>query len=90
MTKRDLILKVSDSTGIRQNLVREVVQKTFDVMLQAMLNGEKIEIRNFGIFKTKVRKPRVGRNPKTGQVVQVPERRVVVFKLGQKVKENLQ
>jgi len=82
MRKRDIVLKISQDTGIKQVVVKEVVQRTFDTILAALREGKRIELRNFGVFQVKRRKRRIGRNPKTGQVVPVPERQTVVFKPG--------
>ncbi|MDD5236103.1 MAG: integration host factor subunit beta [Candidatus Omnitrophica bacterium] len=82
MTKKDIVLKVADETGLKQIDVKKVVQKTFDCIVDALVRGEKIELRNFGIFKIKQRRSRTGRNPRTGQSVPVPPRKVVVFKSG--------
>lgn len=89
MTKKDIILKVSDETNLKQIDVKRVVQKTFDSIVEALIRGEKIELRNFGVFKLKQRKSRIGRNPRTGQVVPVPPRKVVVFKSGLEMKQMI-
>ncbi|MCX5702479.1 MAG: integration host factor subunit beta [Candidatus Omnitrophica bacterium] len=89
MTKKDIILKVSDATNIKQIDVKKVVQKTFDCIVEALVRGEKIELRNFGVFKVKQRKSRTGRNPRTGQVVPVPPKKVVIFKPGLEMKSNV-
>jgi nucleoid DNA-binding protein len=89
MTKKDIILKVSDETNIKQIDVKRIVQKTFDYVVEALARGEKIELRNFGVFKVKQRKSRTGRNPRTGQVVPVPPRKVVVFKPGLEMKQKI-
>jgi len=87
MRKRDIVLKISQDTGIKQVVVKEVVQQTFDSILKALKEGKRIELRNFGIFLVKKRKKRIGRNPKTGEVVPVPERLSVVFKPGLEMKK---
>ena len=89
MTKRDIVLKISAKTGIKQIVVKEVVQQVFDVIFSALKESKKIEIRNFGVFKVKKRKSRIGRNPKTGDVVPVPERNTVVFKPGLEMKKEI-
>jgi nucleoid DNA-binding protein len=89
MTKKDIILKVSDESNLKQIDVKKVVQKTLDCMVEALARGEKIELRNFGVFKIKQRKSRTGRNPRTGQVVPVPPRKVVVFKPGLEMKHKI-
>ncbi len=89
MTKKDIILKVSDETNLKQIFVKKVVQKTFDYIVEALARGEKIELRNFGVFKIKQRKSRTGRNPRTGEVVPVPPRKVVIFKPGLEMKKKV-
>ncbi|RJP28717.1 MAG: integration host factor subunit beta [Candidatus Omnitrophota bacterium] len=89
MTKKDIILRISDETNIKQIAVKKVVQKTFDYIIEALIRGEKIELRNFGVFKIKQRKSRTGRNPRTGQVVPVPPRKVVIFKPGLEMKKKV-
>ncbi len=89
MTKKDIVLKITDSTGIKQVDVKKIVQKTFDVITESLVRNEKVELRNFGIFKIKDRKARFGRNPRTGESVAVPPRRVVVFKPGLEMKEKI-
>ena len=89
MTKRDIVLKISEKTGIKQIVVKEVVHQVFNVIFDALKAGKKIEIRNFGVFKVKRRKKRIGRNPKTGDVVPVPERNTVTFKPGLEMKKEI-
>jgi nucleoid DNA-binding protein len=89
MTKKDIILRVADETNLKQIDVKKVVQKTFDFIIEALVRGEKIELRNFGVFKVKQRRSRTGRNPRTGQVVPVPPRKVVVFKPGLEMKQKI-
>ena len=89
MRKRDIVLKISQDTQIKQVVVKEVVQRTFNVIYESLKAGKRIELRNFGVFQVKKRKKRIGRNPKTGEVVPVPERRTVVFKPGLDMKKNI-
>lgn len=89
MTKKDIVLKVSDETNLKQIDVKKVVQRTFDCIVEALVRGEKIELRNFGVFKIKQRKSRTGRNPRTNQVIPVPPRKVVVFKAGLEMKQKV-
>ena len=86
MRKRDIVLKISHDTEIKQVIVKEVVQRTFNAIFEALKEGKRIELRNFGVFQVKKRKKRIGRNPKTGEVVPVPERLTVVFKPGLEMK----
>ena len=89
MTKKDIVLKITDMTGIKQVDVKRIVQKTFDVIIESLIRNEKVELRNFGVFKIKERKARFGRNPRTGQTVPVPPRKVVVFKPGLEMKHRI-
>jgi nucleoid DNA-binding protein len=89
MTKKDIVLKISDETNIKQIDVKKVVQKTFDCIIDSLVRGEKVELRNFGVFKIKERRSRTGRNPRTGQVVPVPARKVAVFKPGLEMKHKI-
>ena len=65
MTKKDIVLKITDMTGIKQVDVKKVVQSTFDVIIESLIRSEKVELRNFGVFKIKERRARFGRNPRT-------------------------
>ena len=89
MTKKDIVLKITDMTGIKQVDVKTIVQKTFDVIVDSLVRNEKVELRNFGVFKIKERKARFGRNPRTGESVPVPPRKVVVFKPGLEMKQKI-
>ena len=89
MTKKDIVLKITDITGIKQIDVKKIVQKTFDVIIESLMLSEKVELRNFGVFKIKERKARLGRNPRTGTSVPVPPRKVVVFKPGLEMKQKI-
>lgn len=89
MTKKEIVLKVAEELDIKQTDVKKVVQKTLDCMINALTKGETIELRNFGVFKVKSRRPRIGRNPKTGASVPIPERKVVSFKAGMVMKKKV-
>ncbi|MFA6129736.1 MAG: HU family DNA-binding protein [Candidatus Omnitrophota bacterium] len=89
MTKKDIVLKVSDESNLKQIDVKKVVQRTFDCIVDALVRGERIELRNFGVFKIKQRKSRTGRNPRTNQVIPVPPRKVVIFKAGLEMKQKI-
>lgn len=89
MTKKDIVLKITDATGIKQVDVKEIVQQTFDVIVESLMRNEKVELRNFGVFKIKERRARFGRNPRTGASVPVPPRKVVVFKPGLEMKQKI-
>ncbi|MBU0758867.1 MAG: integration host factor subunit beta [Candidatus Omnitrophica bacterium] len=89
MTKKDIVVKLAGESGIKQIDVKKVVQMTFDIIVDALAKGEKIELRNFGVFKTKSRKGRMGRNPRTGQQVPVEPKRVAIFKPGMVMKAKV-
>ncbi len=90
MTKRDLVIRISNETGLVQQQVLEVIQKTLDYIAGAVAKGEKVELRNFGVFEVKVRKARVGRNPNNpGTDVPIPQRAVVKFKPGKEMREDV-
>jgi integration host factor subunit beta len=89
LTKKDLVLAVARDTGITQVDVKRVVQRTLDHLVESLKEGKTIELRNFGVFKVRQRAPRRGRNPKTGQEVPVPSKRVVVFKPGLLMRQDI-
>lgn len=89
MTKKEIALKIAEDTGLKQVDVKKVVQKTLDSIIASLAKGETVELRNFGVFKVKTRRSRVGRNPKTGTAVPIPERRVVSFKSGMIMKKKV-
>lgn len=89
MTKKDIALKIADETGIKQIVVKKIVQKMLDTITDILARGETIELRNFGVFKVKSRKGRTGRNPKTGQTVPVPPKKAAVFKPGLIMKQKV-
>lgn len=87
MTKRDLIIRISKETGLVQQDVFAVIQKTLDYITESLAKGENVEFRNFGVFEVRIRKSRVGRNPnKPSHVVTIPRRKVVKFKMGRIMK----
>jgi nucleoid DNA-binding protein len=87
LTKRDLVLRICEDTGLVQQHVFDIVQRTLDHIVKALANGEKVELRNFGIFEVRVRKARIGRNPSApGIGVPIPERSVVKFKAGREMR----
>ena len=87
MTKRQLIEKLTQNVkGLSFKDAELVVDTVFESMAGALAKGERIEIRGFGSFEIRVRKPRAGRNPKTGAQVQVPEKKVPFFKVGKELR----
>lgn len=91
MTKRELTIQISKETGIIQEDVFTILQKTLDHITEALMRGETIEFRDFGVFGIALRKSRIGRNPNRPQeTVVIPERKVVKFKPGKKMRELVQ
>ena len=89
MTKKDIVLKVASETSLKQLDVKKIVQRSLDAIVESLAKGETVELRNFGIFKVKSRKGRTGRNPRTGEKVPVPPKRVVTFKPGLIMKRDI-
>ena len=90
MTKSVLIEKVSEKVGSLTRKQTEIVVETvFESIKDALVKGEKIEIRGFGNFKPKLRRPRKARNPKTGERVDVPGKKVLHFKVGKALREAM-
>jgi len=88
MTKRDLVVLISEETGLVQQQVLDVVQRTLDHVCDALADGRNVELRNFGVFEVKVRKARIGRNPNQPETdVPIPRRAVVKFKPGKEMRE---
>lgn len=88
MTKRDLVIRISNETGLVQQQVLDVIQRTLDYISEEVTKGNTVELRNFGVFEVKVRKARVGRNPNQPETdVPIPERAVVKFKPGKEMRE---
>lgn len=80
MTKADLVEQVAEKTGLTRTDVAATVDAFLDAVKRALESGSNIEIRGFGTFKIKPRKARKARNPRTGEVVPVPDRKIPVFK----------
>jgi nucleoid DNA-binding protein len=89
-TKRDLVTRISHDTGLIQQDVLAIVQKTFDYITEALVAGQTVELRNFGVFEVKLRKPRIGRNPNDpSKDVPIPARAVVKFKAGKEMRQQV-
>jgi len=87
MTKADLVEKIAEKTGLTRTDVSVIVDGFLDAVRNSMKEGNNIEIRGFGTFKIKSRKARKARNPRTGEEVPVPDRKVPVFKPSNEFKE---
>ena len=90
ITKKDLALLVSQSTGCKKNLAAKMVDSLFVAMRDSLIQGNRIEIRGFGVFQVKDTRPKpAARNPRTGEIIYVPARRKTHFKPGRLLKEAL-
>jgi nucleoid DNA-binding protein len=90
LTKRDIVVRISEETGLIQSQVFDVVQKTLDQIAESLAKGDKVELRNFGVFDVKIRKARVGRNPNRPETdVPIPARAMVKFKAGKEMRAEV-
>ena len=89
MTKKEIVRVIADQIGMTQLRTKEIVQKTFDAIVETLVEEGRIELRNFGVFEVKPRAARVARNPRTGDPVEVPEKLVVTFKPGKEMEERV-
>jgi len=87
MTKADLVEEVIKGTRLPRKESEEIVETVFDSIIQALQTGDKIEIRGFGSFRTRQRRGRIGRNPKTGAKVDVPPKKIPYFKPSKELKD---
>ena len=89
MTKAELVEEVSEKTGLPKKQAEIVVNTVFESIVETLKTGEKIELRGFGSFRIRQRDSRMGRNPKTGEKVDVPAKRIPYFKPGKELRELL-
>jgi integration host factor subunit beta len=89
VTKKEMAKAIATEMGILQSQAREIVQRVFDRITETLVQEGRIELRNFGVFEVKKRKPRKARNPRTGEKVKVPARLVVTFKPGREMEERV-
>jgi integration host factor subunit beta len=89
VTKKDMAKAIAEDMGLTQIQAKEIVQKVFDGITETLLQEGRIELRNFGVFEVKQRKPRTARNPRNGEKVKVPARTVVTFKPGREMEERV-
>ena len=88
MTKRGLAVNIAQKTGITQSLIQKVIDAFLNEITETLSQGQGIELRNFGVFKIKNRRERIGRNPRTGEAVAIPPKKIVYFKVGKILKER--
>jgi nucleoid DNA-binding protein len=89
VTKKEIVRQISERLDLTQLKTKEIVQQTFDAIVETLLEDGRIELRNFGVFEVKRRKARKARNPKTGERVDVPPKNVVTFKPGKEMEERV-
>jgi len=89
VTKKEIVKTISEEIGLTQLKTKEIVQKTFDAIVETLVEEKRIELRNFGVFEVKKRAARKARNPRTGDKVYVPEKYVVTFKPGKEMEERV-
>ena len=90
MTKSELIEKLSEANGILTRKDSEqIIGIVFDAMADALLEGDKVEIRGFGSFTVRSREPREARNPKSGMLVKIPAKKIPFFKTGKELRERV-
>jgi integration host factor subunit beta len=90
VTKKEIVKTISEEIGLTQLKTKEIVQKTFDAIVEALVEEpRRIELRNFGVFEVKERAARKARNPRTGERVDVPAKMVVTFKPGKEMEEKV-
>ena len=89
MTKKEIVKSISDELGLTQLKTKEIVQKTFDAIIETLVEDRRIELRNFGVFEVKMRAARKARNPRTGGQVEVPAKFVVTFKPGKEMEAKV-
>jgi integration host factor subunit beta len=88
-TKRDIAKRIADEFGLSQQMTAEIVQRIFDSILEAIVLDDRIELRNFGVFHVKRRAARKARNPRTGEVIDVPARLSVAFRAGKEMEARV-
>ena len=89
MTKKEIVKTISDETGLNQQQIKTIVQKTFDAIIATLVEEGRIELRNFGVFQVRPRAARKARNPRTGRQVEVPEKFVVTFRPGKIMEQKV-
>jgi len=89
VTKKEIVKTISEECGLTQLKTKEIVQKTFEAIIDTLVTESRIELRNFGVFEVKKRAARKARNPRSGERVDVPEKFVVTFKPGKEMEERV-
>ena len=90
MTKKDIVKAISEEIGLPQQKTGEIVQKTFDAIIEALALEGRVELRNFGVFEVKQRAARNARNPRTGEKIPIPSKLTVAFRPGKEMELRVQ
>ena len=90
MTRAQIAAKISEATGLSKKETEIVVEGFISCVIEALRNNETIEIRGFGTFKNNVKEPRIARNPKTGEQIQLGKRYIPMFKVSKEFKKVVQ
>ena len=89
VTKKEIVDRIADRTQAKRVLVKRITQAFLDEIVTELANNNRLEFRDFGVFETRLRAARTAQNPKTLERVEVPAKRIVKFKMGRLMKENL-
>jgi DNA-binding protein HU-beta/integration host factor subunit beta len=89
VTKKEIVKQISERIGLTQLKTKDIVQQTFDAIVDTLIEVGRIELRNFGVFEVKMRKARKARNPRTGERVDVEPKKVITFKPGKEMEERV-
>ena len=89
MTKKEMAYAIAKETGLTQIVVKDIMQRLFDGIINTLEKERRIELRNFGVFEVRRRNPRKARNPRTGEKLMVPAKLVVTFKPGREMEEKV-
>jgi len=89
VTKKDIVRTISEQLDLPQLRTKELVQRTFDALIEALVTEKRVELRNFGVFQIKQREARIARNPRTGERVMVQAKNVVTFKPGKEMEARV-
>jgi len=90
VTKKELTDRIADTTKAKRVLVKDIIQRFLDEMVSELARGNRLEFRDFGVFETRIRKPRMAQNPRTLERVPVPAKITVKFKVGRMLKDVIQ
>lgn len=90
MTKADLVERIFEKIGLSKKEAQEIIEILFDTMKQSLIEGESVKISGFGTFNVRQKMSRKGRNPKTGEELEITPRRVITFKISNNLKSDLE